>query len=35
MRELIRQLMVGIFTQLGADHPLSIAYRRRLAAALY
>jgi putative thioredoxin len=34
-RELIRRLMVGIFTELGADHPLSTAYRRRLAAALY
>ena len=34
-RELIRKLMVGLFTELGADHPLSTAYRRRLAAALY
>jgi putative thioredoxin len=34
-RELIRRLMVGIFTRLGPDHPLSTAYRRRLAAALY
>jgi putative thioredoxin len=34
-RELIRKLMVGIFTELGPDHPLSTAYRRRLAAALY
>jgi putative thioredoxin len=34
-RELIRRLMVGIFTELGADHPLSTTYRRRLAAALY
>jgi len=34
-RELIRRVMVGIFTELGADHPLSTAYRRRLAAALY
>jgi putative thioredoxin len=34
-RELIRKVMVGLFTQLGADHPLSTAYRRRLAAALY
>jgi putative thioredoxin len=34
-RELIRKLMVGLFTELGPDHPLSTAYRRRLAAALY
>ena len=34
-RELIRRLMVGLFTELGADHPLSTTYRRRLAGALY
>ncbi len=34
-RELIRKVMVGLFTELGADHPLSTAYRRKLAAALY
>ncbi len=34
-REEIRQVMVGLFTELGADHPLSTQYRRRLAAALY
>jgi putative thioredoxin len=34
-RELVRKVMVGIFTELGADHPLSTTYRRRLAAALY
>jgi putative thioredoxin len=34
-RERIRKLMVGLFTELGADHPLSTSYRRRLAAALY
>jgi putative thioredoxin len=34
-REVIRKLMVGLFTELGPDHPLSTAYRRRLAAALY
>jgi thioredoxin-like negative regulator of GroEL len=27
--------MVGIFNELGADHPLSREYRRRLASALY
>jgi putative thioredoxin len=34
-RDLVRKLMVGIFTELGPDHPLSTAYRKRLAAALY
>jgi putative thioredoxin len=34
-REQIRKLMVGLFAELGADHPLSKTYRRRLAAALY
>jgi putative thioredoxin len=34
-RDLIRQVMVGIFAELGADHPLSREYRRKLAAALY
>jgi putative thioredoxin len=34
-RELVRKVMVGVFTELGADHPLSTAYRPRLAAALY
>jgi putative thioredoxin len=34
-RDLIRQAMVGVFTELGPDHPLAREYRRRLAAALY
>jgi thioredoxin len=34
-RERIREVMVAIFTHLGQDHPLSTAYRRRLATALY
>ena len=34
-RELIRKAMVGVFAELGADHPLSREYRRKLAAALY
>jgi thioredoxin len=34
-RERIREVMVAIFNQLGQDHPLSTAYRRRLALALY
>jgi putative thioredoxin len=33
-RELIRKAMVGVFTELGADHPLVSAYRKRLATAL-
>jgi thioredoxin-like negative regulator of GroEL len=34
-RELVRKAMVGVFTELGVDHPLSRTYRRRLATALY
>ena len=33
-RDLLRRLMVGIFTERGADHPLAREHRRRLAAAL-
>jgi len=33
-RNLIRQAMVGIFAELGADHELAREHRRRLAAAL-
>ena len=33
-RDLIRRVMVAIFTELGADHPLAREHRRRLAAAL-
>jgi putative thioredoxin len=33
-RDLLRRVMVAIFTELGADHPLSREHRRRLAAAL-
>jgi putative thioredoxin len=33
-RDLIRRLMVGIFTELGPGDPLAIEYRRRLSAAL-
>ncbi len=32
--DLLRQVMVAIFTELGADHPLAREYRKRLAAAL-
>jgi len=34
-RELVRRVMVGTFTELGPTHPLSTAFRRKLAAALY
>ena len=34
-RDLIRQVMVAIFTELGPDHPLAREHRRRLSAALY
>ena len=30
----VRRVMVAIFTELGADHPLAREHRRRLAAAL-
>jgi putative thioredoxin len=33
-RDLVRRVMVAIFTDLGADHPLSREHRRRLSAAL-
>ena len=33
-RDLIRKVMVAIFTELGADHELAREHRRRLAAAL-
>ena len=33
-RDLLRRVMVAIFTDLGADHPLAKEHRRRLAAAL-
>ena len=33
-RDLLRRVMVAIFTELGADHPLAAEHRRRLAAAL-
>ena len=34
-RERIREAMVALFADLGADHPTTVAYRRRLASALY
>jgi putative thioredoxin len=35
LRDRVRQVMVGVFTELGQDHPLAAKYRRRLASALY
>jgi len=35
LRERIRQVMVGVFAELGQDDPLASRYRRRLASALY
>jgi putative thioredoxin len=34
-RDLIRRVMVAIFTELGPDDPLAREHRRRLAASLY
>ena len=34
-RDLIRQAMVGLFTELGPDEPLVREHRRRLSSALY
>jgi thioredoxin len=34
-RERIREIMVALFGELGAEHPVATHYRRRLATALY
>ncbi len=34
-REEIRRLMLALFEELGPEHPLTLAYRRRLASALF
>jgi putative thioredoxin len=34
-RDATRELMVGLFGELGHEHPLTVRYRRRLASALY
>jgi putative thioredoxin len=34
-RERLLQLTVGLFRELGDEHPLTMRYRRRLAASLY
>ena len=33
-RDLVRRVMVAIFTELGPDDPLAREYRRRLSAAV-
>ena len=35
LKDKIRKAMVGVFTELGSDDPLTREYRRKLAAALY
>ncbi len=34
-RDRVRQLMVGVFGELGDQHPLTVKFRRRLAQTLY
>jgi putative thioredoxin len=34
-RERIREIMVALFGELGAEHPVATHYRRRLATVLY
>ena len=34
-RDDVRRVMVGVFDELGADHPLAREHRRRLSAVLY
>jgi len=34
-RDWLRELALAIFHDLGQDHPVTVAYRRRLATALY
>ena len=34
-RDEIRRLMLALFEELGPEHPLTVAYRRRLATALF
>jgi putative thioredoxin len=34
-RDALRKVMVGVFADLGQDHPLALRYRRELASALY
>ena len=34
-RDALRKVMVGVFAELGQDHPLALRYRRELASALF
>ena len=34
-REWLREVAVAVFHDLGHDNPVTVAYRRRLATALY
>ena len=34
-RDRVRETMVALFADLGPEHPTTVAYRRRLASALY
>jgi putative thioredoxin len=34
-RDDVRRFMLALFEELGQEHPLSLSYRRRLAAALF
>jgi putative thioredoxin len=34
-KDAVRELMVALFGELGHENPLTVRYRRRLAAALY
>jgi putative thioredoxin len=34
-RDRIRELMLGLFADLGHEHPVAVSYRRRLASVLF
>ncbi|HEY0388297.1 MAG TPA: tetratricopeptide repeat protein [Gaiellales bacterium] len=34
-RDRLRRVMVGVFAELGQNHPLALRYRRQLASSLY
>jgi putative thioredoxin len=34
-RDRLRKVMVGVFAELGQNHPLALRYRRQLASSLY
>ena len=35
VRDTVRGAMVGVFRELGDQHPLTVRFRRRLSQALY